>query len=123
MLEIWYNGSMPKHLIPVLSLIAAVILLTMLNFTTPAGIGPLGVLVFFTAVYVLMLGIAVALVKLFLKMTGKQMGRKSYMYGAMIAFGPIMLLLAQSLGSMSPLTVGLTVVFVLLGCFLVSKRG
>ncbi len=123
MLEIWYNGSMPKHLIPVLSLIAAVILLTMLNFTTPAGIGPLGVLVFFTAVYVLMLGIAVALVKLFLKMTGKQVGKKSYMYGAMIAFGPIMLLLAQSLGSMSPLTVGLTVVFVLLGCFLVSKRG
>ena len=123
MLEIWYNGSMPKHLIPVLSLIAAVILLTMLNFTTPAGIGPLGVLVFFTAVYVLMLGIAVALVKLFLKRTGKQVGKKSYMYGAMIAFGPIMLLLAQSLGSMSPLTVGLTVVFVLLGCFLVSKRG
>lgn len=123
MLEIWYNGSMPKHLIPVLSLIAAVILLTMLNFTTPAGIGPLGVLVFFTAVYVLMLGIAVALVKLFLKMTGKQVGKKSYMYGTMIAFGPIMLLLAQSLGSMSPLTVGLTVVFVLLGCFLVSKRG
>ncbi len=123
MLEIWYNGSMPKHLIPVLSLIAAVILLTMLNFTTPAGIGPLGVLVFFTAVYVLMLGIAVALVKLFLKMTGKQVGKKSYMYGAMIAFGPIMLLLAQSLGSMSPLTVGLTVMFVLLGCFLVSKRG
>lgn len=123
MLEIWYNGGMPKHLIPVLSLIAAVILLTMLNFTTPAGIGPLGVLVFFTAVYVLMLGIAVALVKLFLKMTGKQVGKKSYMYGAMIAFGPIMLLLAQSLGSMSPLTVGLTVVFVLLGCFLVSKRG
>ncbi len=123
MLEIWYNGGMPKHLIPVLSLIAAVILLTMLNFTTPAGIGPLGVLVFFTAVYVLMLGIAVALVKLFLKMTGKQVGKKSYMYGAMIAFGPIMLLLAQSLGSMSSLTVGLTVVFVLLGCFLVSKRG
>ena len=123
MLEIWYNGSMPKHLIPVLSLIAAVILLTMLNFTTPAGIGPLGVLVFFTAVYVLMLGIAVALVKLFLKMTGKQVGKKSYMHGAMIAFGPIMLLLAQSLGSMSPLTVGLTDVFVLLGCFVDSKRG
>jgi len=114
---------MPKHLIPVLSLMAAVILLTMLNFTTPAGIGPLGVLVFFTAVYVLMLGISVALVKIFLKLTGKQVGKKSYMYGAVIAFGPIMLLLAQSLRSMSALTVGLTVVFVFLGCFLVSKRG
>ncbi len=114
---------MLKHLIPVLSLIAAVILLVMLNFTTPAGIRPLGVLVFFTAVYVLMLGVSVALVKLFLKMTGKQVGKKSYMYGAVVAFGPIMLLLAQSLGSMSPLTVVLTVVFVFLGCFLVNKRG
>ena len=123
MLEIWYNESMPKHLIPVLSLMAAVILLTMLNFTTPAGIGPLGVLVFFTAVYVLMLGVSVALVKIFLKLTGRQVGKKSYMYGAVIAFGPIMLLLAQSLRSMSMLTVGLTVVFVFLGCFLVNKRG
>lgn len=123
MLEIWYNESMPKHLIPVLSLIAAVILLVMLNFTTPAGIGPLGVLVFFTAVYVLVLGIAVALVKIFLKITGKKIGRKSYLYGAVIAFGPIMLLLAQSLGSMSPLTVGLVAAFVFLGCFLVNKRG
>lgn len=114
---------MPKHLIPVLSLMAAVILLTMLNFTTPAGIGPLGVLVFFTAVYVLMLGISVALVKIFLRLTGRQVGKKSYMYGAVIAFGPIMLLLAQSLRSMSMLTVGLTVVFVFLGCFLVNKRG
>lgn len=123
MLEIWYNGSMPKHLIPVLSLIAAVILLVMLNFTTPTGVRPLGVLVFFTAVYVLMLGISVALVKMFLRMTGKQVGRKSYLYGAVVAFGPIMLLLAQSLGSMSLLTVVLTVVFVFLACFLVSKRG
>lgn len=123
MLEIWYNESMPKHLIPVLSLIAAVILLTMLNFTTPAGIGPLGVLVFFTAVYVLMLGISVALVKIFLKMSGKKVGKKSYLYGAVVAFGPIMLLLAQALGSVSWVTVGLTVVFVFLGCFLVNKRG
>ena len=122
MLEIWYNESMPKHLISVLSLIAAVVLLLMLNFTTPAGIRPLGVLVFFTTVYVLMLGIATKLVKIFQKIAGKQIGRKTYLYGAVVAFGPIMLLLAQSLGSMSPMTVVLVVVFVFLGCFLVSKR-
>ncbi len=50
------------------------------------------------------------------------MGRKEYLYGVVIAFGPIMLMLAQSLGSISLLTVALTVIFVLLGCFLVSKR-
>ena len=114
---------MLKHLIPVLSLIAAVVLLVMLNFTTPAGIGPLGVLVFFTTIYVLMLGISVALVKLFLRLTGRQAGRKSYLYGAVIAFGPIMLLLAQSLKTMSPLTVALVALFVFVGCFVVNKRG
>ena len=113
---------MSKRLIPVLSLLAAVILLVMLNFTSPTGIGPLGVLVFFTTFYVLMFGIAVGIVKIFAVLLRKQMGRKEYLYGVVIAFGPIMLMLAQSLGSISLLTVALTVLFVLLGCFLVSKR-
>lgn len=113
---------MPKRLIPVLSLLAAVILLVMLNFTTPTGIGPLGVLVFFTTFYVLMFGLAVGIVRIFAKLMRKQMGRKEYLYVVVIAFGPIMLMLAQSLGSISLLTVALTVIFVLLGCFLVSKR-
>ena len=120
---LWYNRLMPKHLVPVMSLLAAVILLVMLNFTTPAGVGPFGVLVFFTTFYILMFGVALALVRFFARLTRSQLGKKEYVYGAVVAFGPIMLLLAQSLGSMSPLTVGLTVVFVLLGCFLVSKRG
>ena len=113
---------MPRRLIPVLSLISAVILLVMLNFTTPASVGPLGVLVFFTTFYVLVFGLAVGAVKVFTKLAGGQMGKKGYLYGAVIAFGPIMLLLAQSLGSLSPVTVGLTVVFVFLACFLIGKR-
>ncbi len=98
---------MPKRLIPVLSLAAAIVLLVMLNFTTPAGVGPPGVLVFFGAGYLLMYGIAYLVVKVF---------------AAVLAFGPIMLLLAQSLGSVSFLTVGLMVVFVFLACFLISKK-
>lgn len=113
---------MSKRLIPVLSLFAAVVLLVMLNFTTPTGIGPLGVLVFFTMFYVLMFGLAVGIVKIFAKLLGKPMRRKEYLYGVVVAFGPIMLMLAQSLGSVSLLTIALTVLFVLLGCFLVSKR-
>lgn len=113
---------MPKHLISVLSLLSAVILLTMLNFTTPVGVGPLGVLVFFVAVYILMFGIAYTLVKMFTRMSGHNLSRKSYLYSAVIAFGPIMLLLAQSLGSMNVVTVVLMVIFVILACFLISKR-
>lgn len=113
---------MSKRLVSVLNLLAAVILLSMLNFTTPTEIGPLGVLVFFTTFYILMFGLSLGIVKIFAKLLGRQMGRKEYFYGVVVAFGPIMLMLAQSLGSISPLTVALTVLFVLLGCFLVSKR-
>lgn len=113
---------MPKRLIPVSSLIAAVILLVMLNFTTPVAVGPLGVLVFFTTFYVLVFGIAVGIVRIFTRLSGGRMGKKGYLYAAVIAFGPILLMLAQSLGSISWPTIALTVIFVLLGCFLINKR-
>lgn len=113
---------MPKRLVLVLSLIAAIVLLFMLNFTTPAGVGPLGVLVFFTTFYILMFGVALGLVRIFVRLTGKKMRRKDYLYAVVMAFGPIMLMLAQALGSMSPLTIGLAVGFVVLACFLISKR-
>lgn len=113
---------MPKRLIPVLSLIAAIVLLLMLNFTTPASVGPLGVLVFFLSCYVLVLGIVLMLVKIFMKLGGKKMGHKGYMYAAVIAFGPIMLLLVRSLGSLSPVTIGMVIMVVCIICFLISKR-
>ncbi len=113
---------MPKRLIPVLSLIAAVILLVMLNFTTPTGIGPFGVLVFFGAVYIVMLGVAQVIVRGWMRLLKRPLNQKENLYSAVIAFGPIMLLLAQSLGSLSPFTVALTVVFVFLACFLIGKR-
>ena len=109
---------MPKHLITVLSLFAAIILLLIMNFTTPTGIGPLGVLAFFTACYVLVLGVSTIVVKIFMKMSGKQMGRKGYLYAAIIAFGPII----QSLGTLGPLTIALVAVVIFIACFLVSKR-
>lgn len=113
---------MPKHLVPVLSFVAAAIILLMLNFTTPAEIGPLGVLVFFTMVYILMLGLGILLVKFFVKLLGRKMRRKDYFYGAVVAFAPIMLMLVQSVGTISLFTVALVLSFTGLGCFLVSKR-
>lgn len=113
---------MPKRVIPVLSLFATVLLLFVLNFTTPTGIGPFGVLVFFGACYLVVLGIALMLVTIFMKLAGKQMGRKGYLYAAIIAFGPVMLLLIQSLGSLGPATIGLVALVIMVACFLVSKR-
>ena len=114
---------MPRRLIPVLSLISAVILLVMLNFTTPVGVGPLGVLVFFTTFYMLMYGLAMLIVRAFAKVLGDNVGKKQYLYGAVLAFGPmILLMLAPSLGVLNPAALGLMTVFVALGCFLVKCK-
>ena len=113
---------MPKRLIPGLTLLAAVILLVMLNFTTPAGIGPFGVLVFFTTFYVFVLGIVVFLVKMFVWMLGRKMSRRDYLCAAIIAFVPVMLSLMRSVGALSRWTVGVMVICVALWCFLINKR-
>lgn len=113
---------MPKHLFSFLSLIAAIILLLMLNFTTPVGAGPLGVLVFFTTFYVFVLGIVVFLVKLFVWMLGRRMTRKDYLCAAIIAFAPVMLSLMRSVGAISLWTVAVMIVCVALWCFLINKK-
>lgn len=112
---------MPKCLVPGLTLLAAVILLVLLNFTTPVGIGPLGVLVFFTTFYILMFGLAAGVVRIFAGLLDRKMGRKDYLYSVILAFGPMMLLILQSMGVMSVWTLALTVLFILIGCFAVNK--
>lgn len=107
----------------VASLASLVVLAVILNLTTPTEIGPLGVLVFFTTCYVLMFGVANLLVRMVVRIMGKkQPRRKLRLYGAVLAFAPVMLLLVRSFGSMNWWTLGLVGLFELLGCFLVYKR-
>ncbi len=122
--EVCYNTVMVNRLITILSLVGFAVMMVMLNFTTPAEIGPLGVLVFFTTIYMTVFGLAVLLVRAFSRMNGRKgvLRRKDYCYAAVGAFAPILLLLAQSFGSLSIWTVLLTVAFVFLGCFAISKR-
>ena len=105
------------------SLVAVIVILAMINFTTPTSVGPLGVLVFFVMVYVIVFGIVNLLVGLFSKASGNKQGkRKERYYAAMISFGPIMLLLVQSFGSLNIITGAGVVFFVALGCFVIKKR-
>ncbi|MBR5408592.1 hypothetical protein IK112_01435 [Candidatus Saccharibacteria bacterium] len=111
------------RLMMLLSLLAVIIILAMINFTTPTGVGPLGVLVFFTMVYVVVFGVVNLLVVGFVRLMGyRRTERKEHYYAAMIAFGPVMLLLIRSFGSFNLATIGMTVVFVVLGCFVINKR-
>lgn len=112
-----------NRLMILVSLIAVIIILAMINLTTPTGVGPLGVLVFFTMVYLVVLGVTNLLVIGFRKMMGyKERTQKEHLYAATIAFGPVMLLLIQSFGVLNIATVAMTIVFIVLGCFVVSKR-
>lgn len=112
-----------NRLTTLLSLVAVIVILAMMNFTTPTDVGPLGVLVFFLMIYVVVFGIVNFIVQLFMRAENKKQGtRKSHYLAAMIAFGPIMLLLIQSFGSLNLATVAMTVVFVFLGCFVIKKR-
>ena len=114
-----------NRVVTILSLSSLVVLLVMLNFTSPADIGPLGVLLFFGLFYMILFGIALVIVQIFRKILQRKgkMGRKEHLYAAILAFAPIMLLLVQSMGSLSWFTIVLVGLFVILGCFLISKRG
>ncbi len=116
---------MRNKIIPVLSLVALFILLFMLNFTNPLEVGVFGVLVFFTMIFMMIFGLVFTIVKIFQKILNPKnfvVSSKTFFYSGIISFGPIILLLMQSFQAMSFLTVGLTGLFVCLGCFLVNKR-
>ena len=118
-----YNRLMFNRLMMLASLIAVIVILAMINLTTPTGVGPLGVLVFFVMVYVVVFGVTNLVVAGFMKFTGSKQGeQKQRLYAAVISFGPIMLLLIQSFGSLNLMTAAMVIVFVFLGCFIINKR-
>lgn len=115
-----------KHnrIVSIVSIIGLAVLLIMLNFTSPTEIGPLGVLVFFTTVYLVAFGIITLVMQAFMRLAFKKESFrvKDYLYSAILAFGPIMLLMARSFGAINLWTVGLICAFLFLAEFLVAKR-
>lgn len=115
-----------KHnrLIYIISAIGLAALVLMLTLTSPTEIGPLGVLLFFTTLYVVFFGIITFLVQSFIRLAlgRKELKNKDYLYAAVLAFGPIMLMMARSFGAINLWTAGLIIVFLALAEFLVYKR-
>ena len=115
-----------KHnrIIYIISIIGLAALLLMLNLTSPTEIGPFGVLLFFTTVYITFVGIFTLLLQVFFRSAfgRKELSSKDYLYAAILAFGPIMLLMARSFGAINLWTISLIVIFISLAEFLVKKR-
>lgn len=125
MTELCYNVFMKRErIIYVISIIGLAALIIMLNFTSPTEVGPLGVLLFFTTVYITCVGLFTLLLQVFLRIAikRKQLTNKDCLYAAVLAFGPIMLMMARSFGAINLWTIALIIVFLLLAEFLVKKR-
>ena len=107
-----------------LGIIGLAALILMLNILSPSDIGPLGVLLFFTTVYVTIFGFITFLMEPFLKIAFRRekMSNKDYLYSAVLSFGPIMFLMARSFGAISLWTTALIIIFLFLAEFLVKKR-
>jgi hypothetical protein len=104
--------------------VAFIALILLLTTTSPTEIGPAGVLLFFTTLYVSIFSVFTLIWQLFIKLAfgRSEMRGKDYLYSAVMAFGPIMVLMARSFGAINIWTACLIVVFLFLAEFLVAKR-
>ena len=117
---------MRGRIIPILSIISLFGILFMLNYTNPKEAGVLGVLVFFTMIFIALFGLMVELIKIFQRILRDKNSKveeisenKTYMYATVVAFGPIIILVTRSINLV---TIALVAIFVFLGCFLIHKR-
>lgn len=107
-----------------ISIMGLAALILMLNLTSPTEIGPVGVLLFFTTLYMCLFGVISLIMQTFLYFASKKvaLSHKDYLYSAVLAFGPIMMLMAKSFGAINIWTIILIVIFLSLSEFLVYKR-
>lgn len=107
-----------------ISIVGLAALILMLNLTSPTAIGPLGVLLFFTIVYLVSFGVVTMLFQSFMRLAFKKntFQNKDYLYSAILAFGPIMFLMARSFGAINLWTTSLICLFIFLAEFLMAKR-
>lgn len=122
-------------LVAIVSLASAVLLAVLLQVTTPATIGPLGILIVFILMYVSVLGVLTFLIYGASKV-GVRLSRgvtvrrplhpltfgRAYYYSTVVALAPVMLIGMQSVGNVGVYEVGLVVVFVAIACIYITKR-
>lgn len=118
-----------------MSIIAAIVLLFFVSTTTPATAGPLGILIVFICLYVVVFGsltfflwgvhrIIVKLLKPFTVRRPMQplSLQRSYYYSSVLALAPVMLIGMQSVGALTIYEVGLVAIFATIGCVYIAKR-
>ena len=115
--------------------IAAIMLIILLQATSPSTVGPLGLLAVFFLLYVIVLGAVTELLWVGSRVVqtvgrritskrppGRLSLRRSYYFSSVLALGPVMALAMQSIGSFGIYEMLLITVFLAVGILYVSRR-
>ena len=107
-----------------IGLVATAVMLWLLVFTTPFGIGPFGVLVFFTMIYIMFFGFTILIQMIFGRILGKNssVSTKGYLYATVISFGCVLAMLMNAFQESWIVAILTGSIFAVLGCFLVNKK-
>lgn len=118
------------------AVLAAIILVVIVNTTTPTDSGPLGILFVFVLMYMSVLGaltfLLYALSKLIVRLSRGLTLRKplqeirfvrAYYYASIISLVPIMIVGMQSVGGVGIGEIVLVSAFAVLGCIYIARRG
>ena len=113
-----------NHFLLFISIMALAALILMMNLISPTEIGPFGVLLFFTTVYIAVFGLVTLFIFTFERIAFKKevFRGKDYLCSAIVSFGPIMFLMARSFGAINLWTIALITIFLALAEFLVYKK-
>ncbi len=116
-------------------IIAAALLLFFVTTTTPSRAGPLGILVVFLCLYVMLFsaltfliwGIQRIIVKLLSPFTIRRPMQpirlsRAYYFSSVVSLGPVMLIGMQSVGGVGIYECGLVALFTIIGCVYIAKR-
>lgn len=115
-------------------LVGLVGLVLLLQLTTPATIHPIGILMVFVSIYLLVLGALTFFMfwgsrlyaRILSSMTAKQYRTANlvttYQYATVVSLAPVMLLAMRTVGAVNPSDILFVVIFVSLACFYIWRR-
>jgi hypothetical protein len=126
---------MLQRVIALITIVSLLLLTLMLVTTTPASVGPLGLLLIFITAYLTSLG----LISFFLYGVSRSIVyasrgfslrrpirilsfRRAYYYSTVLAAAPVMLIGLQSVGAVGIYEFLLVVLFEVIGCLYITKR-
>ena len=126
--------DMLKKIVFTTSLLSLMLIVALLNLTTPSSVGPLGILAAFIMLYAIFLGLTSFFIygvrrtiSLFspnkkIQPSNDIIFRKSYYYSTAIAFAPVALIAQQSIGNVGFFEIFLILTFEIFACIYISKR-